>query len=790
MNALNKKMMRSMWKTRGQVLAVVAVVLCGTACYICMASLHRNLLLTRDTYYAQNRFADFEIQLERAPSSVRYKIEELQGVRQVRSRIVEDVKVEIDGVTESRSGRLVSMPQRRKPVINNVVVTRGRYFEPEARNEVVISEKFAIANALELGDYLKVTVDGKQHALKLVGYGLSPEYIYVIRNVQEMVPAPERFGIFWVPEHFAEDALNMQESCNNLVGRAESEEQVDAILDEAEKLLDGYGVFSKVARENQVSHQFITSEIQGLGVQAKVLPSVFMSIAALIIFILLNRMVRNERTQIGLMKAYGYSSRAVGLHYATFAVILALAGSVAGSVVGQWLARGLIQIYIEFYSFPILRSRVYPDVLARSVGITLVFSLVGAFVAARRAARIQPAESMRPEAPAGFATTPLERVGVIWRRLSFTWKMIARNVARNRFRASLNVLGVVVSCLLLTIGMFSMTGMEYIIDFQYVRTQKQDATVSFWAERGKDALYEASRFPNVLAAEPVLNYPFTMTSGWRSKDVLIVGMPRDAKLQRLIDTDENIVDIGDHGLVLSKALAERMHVGAGDIVRLKPLMGRIDKEKEVPVSKVVAQYFGMSGYMNIEALSRVLDEPFALNSVLLKMEPGTGDALHKELKDVPMVTSVAMKADAVKSIRETIQQSMWIMSVTVVLFAGIISFSIIYNVTMVSLQERARELASLRVMGFTKQEVGRVLYFENFLMGAIGLILGVPIGIGACRLLVNAFDTDMFRFPFYIAPTTPLYAVLFSVTFIAIANAVVRRKINGLVMVDVLKARE
>lgn len=790
MTSLNKKMLRAIRQSPGQTLAVAAVVLVGTACYITLASLHRNLLLTRDTYYSQYRFADFEIMVERTPMTALFKVEEIPGVRQVRGRIVKEVNLDIEGVEETRMGRLVSMPDRHAPVLNDVVIRSGRYFDEGALDEVIVSERFAQGNGLEVGDRVGITVNGRKHQLRVVGHGLSPEYVYVIRNIQELVPAPERFGIFWVPESFAEMALDMQAARNNIIGAVDDTDQLDVILDQAEAILESYGVFAKIKKQDQLSNRFISDEITGLGVSARIVPSIFLGVAALVILVLLNRMVRNERTQIGLMKAYGYSNFAVVLHYLQFALILSAAGCFGGFFLGQFLASQMIKLYVQYYQFPILESRVYPDVMARAMAIAIGFSVAGALAAAIRAGRINPAESMRPETPRIGHRVWLENVSFVWRRMSFTWKMIARNVARSKFRSGLNAFGVMLSAGLLVVGYFSVDGINYILEFEYSLTRREDVKVSFITERGKEALYEAARFDHVREAEPLLQYPFEMRNGWRKKDVVVFGLPRDARLQKLVDSAEREVDVDERGLVLSKRLAQDLGVGPGDVVRLKPLMGRITKEKDVPVGRVVEQFFGASGYMNIEALSRVLDESYAVNAVLLRTEPGAERELTRKLKDVPGVAAAEVKLDSYESLVNTLAQSMWIMNTMIIVFAGVIAFAIIYNVTSVSLAERQRELASLRVLGFTNQEVGAILYNENFVTGVIGLMLGTPFGMLLSRGMVSAYDTDLYRFPFHIEPRTVLVANLLTIGFIVVSNLAVRHKIRRLDLVEVLKQRE
>lgn len=789
-SAFHKKLLRTMLESWPQSLGVIMVVLCGIAAYICVYSAYLNLKLTRDTYYAQNRFADFEILVDRAPETAVFKLETIPGVRQVRKRIVEEVNVDIDGIDEPRIGRLISMPDQDTPVINDVVLLAGRYFSVGAQTETILSEDFAASNGLAIGDYVHISVKNRKYALRIVGIGASPEYVYMIRNVQALVPSPERFGVLWVPEDFAETAVDLKSACNNIVGLVDDPQELDTILNEAERILDPYGVFAKTKRENQLSNRFISDEIKGLAVSAKIIPTLFLGIAALILLILLNRMVRTERTQIGLMKAFGYSNWSVGFHYIEYGVILALIGCIGGFFLGQWMAGGMIKIYVQFYQFPILESRVYIDVLARSMGITIVFATLGALAAAIQAARIHPAESMRAEAPRAVNKVWLERIPVLWRRIPFLWKMILRNISRNRFRSAVNLLGASISLSLLLMGFFMTDAVEFGMKFQFQDVQREDVKISFQKEQGKDVLYEVSRLPYVRRAEPVLEYPFEIRSGWRKKDVVVTGLASYSELQKVMNFEREPYPMDGGGIVLAERLAEELGVSRGDTVELEPLLGRIDRTYTVPVQAIAQQFLGTAAYMELGALSRFLDEPFALNSALLRIDEGSRGALNRALKEIGGIAAVSYNQDAYQSIQDTIGKSMNVTNTILLCFAGVIAFSIIYNITSVSLSERQRELASLRVLGLSVQEVGRIMYFENIILGVIGTFVGIPMGMGICALLVDTYSNDMFRLPFHIDRSTYVTSVLMTFFFVLLANLAMRRKIGRLDLVEVLKERE
>lgn len=787
---LDRKLLRQIRRSWMQSLAVSAVVMCGAASYILIASAHRNLLLTRDTYYAQNRFADFEMLLERAPTTAIAKLETIPGVRDIRARIVEDVTVDLPGVEESRVGRIISMPDHDEDVLNDIVVLEGRYFEPGAEDEVIVSRRFAQANSLDLGDRIQIVAGDKKHSLRVVGFALSPEYVYMIRSLHEMIPSPERFGILWVPEDFAETVFDMREACNNFIGTVDEPRELERILEEAENVLSGHGVYAKMKRDDQISHRFLSDEITGLGVSAKVVPSIFLGVAALILMVILNRLVRQERTAIGLLKACGYGTEAVFLHYVKYALFLCMAGCAAGFLVGQWLSTALVRVYIEFFEFPILRARVYPDVLARSMGIAALAILIGAAYGAIRAARLPPAESMRPEPPRFGRQLPFESVPKVWRRLSFTWKMILRNMVRSPFRAALMALGVAISTALLILCFFSNDAMDYLMRFQFEEVQREDMKVNFAKEFGKKTLYEVQRIEGIRRVEPLLEYPFEFRAEWRKKNLGIIGITPDAELRRLLDTQGQPVEVTPSGLLVSERLAGELGLTVGSPVHLRPLMGRINKERVVPVSRIVRQYFGISAYMHIDALSRLLDEPFAMNAAVFRVLEGYQREVNATLKDVGGVASVEIKTDTRQNLENTLAKSNRIQNIVMVFFAGVIAFAVIYTITTVALAERERELASLRVLGFTVAEVGRILYNENFSLAGVGILLGIPLGVGLTKLLVTAYDTDLYRFPFHIDPDSYVKAVLLSLAFVILSNLAVRRRIAKLDLVEVLKSPE
>lgn len=788
MSVLNKKLWRDLWQSKGQVLAVTAVIACGIAVYVAFLSSYRNLVLSRDSYYSAYRFHDFSIQMEKAPETAVFKIKELAGVRNARGRIVKDVPLTVTNQGENKIARLISLPLMSQGIIDGLHLVRGRLLQDSAGDECVVNDKFFEANQLKMGDRIQVTANGRRQSLKIVGTAQSPEYIYTIRNVQEMVPNPNKFGIIWVQQEWAESQLNLRGAINEIVGEVYDSEQLNTLLDQAKELLKPYGIYARVKRENQLSHWYLKSEIDGLAVSATITPAIFLLMAALILVILLSRMVRREQTQIGLLKAYGYSNTQISMHYVKFASILGIIGGLIGEGVGQWMGRGMIQLYIQFYTIPILRYQFYPDLLGNAILISTGCALFSALLVVRSVVNISPATAMRDSPPRTAHKTLLEKIPALWNHVSFTNKIILRNIGRYPMRSGFTVLGVMLSTSIVMMGYFSGDAMNYMLEHQFEKVQREDVRVTFYREQGQNAWLEALRWPGVRRAEPLLMYPFEIKTAWKKKELLITGLPAQGRLFYLLDEDNHHVQLKTRGLTLMKINADELKLRAGDKVTIKPLI-RLEKEHEVVIEQVVQQYVGAGAYMRHDALSRLLGESLAINALLLKLD-GPLAVLNAYLKEIPLVASVEVKQDALDNFNKTIGESMGISMFFLTLFAGVIAIAVIYNSTAINITERSREMASLRVLGYTTAEVGRIIFNENLFLSLLGLAIGLPFGHLMCKSMTAAYTTEVFRFPFYISSQTYWISGLTILGYVVITNVLSRKRIATLDMVEALKSRE
>jgi putative ABC transport system permease protein len=787
MLAINRKLLRDLWHARSQALAIALVVGSGVAMFVLMLSTFASLGLTKTRYYAQYRFADVFASLKRAPLSVAEDIASIPGVARSETRVVADVTLDIPGDAMPVSGRLISLPDHGRPALNDLVLRAGRWIEPYADDEAIASEPFAVANHLHVGDTIAAIINGRRRTLRLVGLGLSPEYVYAIRP-GELVVDVAHFGILWMSRKALGTAFQMDDAFNDVSLLLSPDASTPEVIARLDRVLNPYGGLGAIPRSQQLSNFFLQGEIDSLRGMGQVIPVVFLAVAAFLLNVVLTRLVAIERPQIAALKALGYSNAEIGWLYVKWALIVATIGLVLGIGVGGALGRGLTALYTDFFNFPELHYELPIEVVLGSVAVAMAAAVVGAVGAARRVVQLPPAEAMRPAAPTSYRVSWLERRGVR-RLLSQPTRIIVRNIQRHPLRTWLSIVGIAFGMAMLVVGTFTTDAMYQMIDTQFNVAQRYDVAVTFTEPASAEAIDDMDRLPGVLLAERFRTVPARLRSGPRSRTVAITGLPPNATLTRIVSGSRRIVSLPDAGLVLSRKLAQLLDVSAGDTVMVEVLEGR-RPIVEVPVERLVDEYMGTNAYMNIAALHRVMREGESSSGAYLEVDAKRLDGLYQRLKHMPRVASVSLRRTAIESFENTLAETVDITRTVTVLFAAVITFGVVYNTARVALSERGRELATLRVIGFTQSEIAYILLGELALVTAAALPLGASVGYALSAATVAAFNTDVYRLPLVVSPRTYMVAVLTTIITAVLSALIVRRSLGGMDLIGVLKTRE
>jgi putative ABC transport system permease protein len=786
MRVLDIKLYRDLVRLWAQALAIALVIAGGVATLILAVGAARSLDETRIAYYERNRFADVFAIVRRAPNTLADRIAEIPGVAAVEARIAKLALLDVPNLREPATGQFISIPDGGEPTLNRLYLRSGRMPEAGRVDEVVVNDSFAKAHGFAPGSRFSAILNGRKRDLVIVGTALSPEFIYAI-GPGDIMPDDRRFAIVWMSEKALANAYDLEgafSSVNLKLMRNTSEREVIQQLD---VLLDPYGGLAAYGRKDQTSHAFLDHELDMLANMSRTLPPIFLLVAAFLVNLTLSRLIALEREQIGLLKAVGYGKLAIAAHYIKLVLVIAAIGIAIGSAAGTWLGIYIANLFGEYFHFPYLIFIKSADLYVVGAALSIAAAVAGAIRGLRDVVTLPAAVAMQPPAPPRFRRTlpSFAVVGVLSQRTV----MMLRNIARHPLRATFTSLGMALATAILIASLFTGGTMEQLIDVTYFMADRQDATVSFTEKRARDVLYQMARLPGVLAVEPYREVPVRIRNGSVERRVIISGRPREADLSRIIDVDLRPVVLPESGLAISSMLAQILGVRVGDFVEVDLLEGQ-RRTVSVPVAALVEDYFGIKGMMDAEALSRLMREAPVVNSVHLAVDAANLDPLYEAIKGMPTVSGMALQRASLANFRRSLALLVTTMGSIYTGLAAIIAFGVIYNSARIALSERARDLASLRVLGFTRGEVLGILFLELAVLTFIAQPPGWAMGYGLAWMMKTNLAGELMRVRLVVDSSTYATASVMVILAAALSALVVRRRVNRLDLVAVLKTRD
>jgi putative ABC transport system permease protein len=787
MAALDIKLLRDVRRLWAQVLAIALVVGGGVATLVLAVGSHRSLEETRIAYYERYAFADVFAQVKRAPKALVSRIAEIPGVAAVDARIAKLALLDIPAFEEPASGHFVSLPDVGDHGLNRLYIRSGRLPEPGRTDEVVVNETFARAHDFREGSRFSAILNGKKRQLVIVGTALSPEFVYTV-GPGDLMPDDRRYGIVWMSEKALTSVYDLDGAFSSVSVKLQpgaSEREVASHLD---ALLDPYGGQAAHGRKDQTSHAWLDHELDMLNNMSRTLPPIFLLVSAFLVNLTLSRLVGLEREQIGLFKALGYGNATIVLHYLKFVALVVLTGIVLGSIAGTWLGLRVTSLFGDFFHFPFLVFASAPDLYLTAGALSAAAALVGALRALRDVVKLAPAVAMQPPAPPIYrhflpANVQLDRF------VSQPTLMMLRGISRHPVRACLTGLGMSLATAILVVSLFTRDSMEQLIDVTYFLADRQDATISFGEKRVENVVIQAGRLPGVLAAEPFREVPVRIRRGNVERRISISGRPANADLKRIIDIDLNPVILPTTGLAVSSVLATILGVGVGDNVEIDLLEG-VRRTVTLPIVALVEDYFGIRGMMDMGALAQLMREAPVVNSVNVSLDQSRTAEFYAAVKSMPTVSGLALMRVSLANFRKSIALLITTMASIYTGLAAVIAFGVVYNNARISLSEQARELASLRVLGFTRGEVLRILLLELAILTLIAQPPGWMMGYGLAWIMKNNLAGELMRVRLVVEHSTYVTASAIVVTAAVASAAVIRDRINKLDLVAVLKTRD
>ncbi|MBL8178659.1 MAG: FtsX-like permease family protein [Bryobacterales bacterium] len=787
MTTLYRKVLRDASRQKGQVIAVTTVVAAGIAMWVTMRGAYESLVESRNSYYIAYRFADVFALVKRAPEFERIRLASIEGVTEVETRLVYEITLDVPGLPEPASGRLLSIPDEGEPALNRIHLRRGRLPEPGRSREIVVSEAFAEANGLSPGEPLAGVLNGRWTQFQITGVAISPEYVYELRGAA-VFPDNRRFGVMWMRRDALAAAFRMEGAFNDISLRLGPGAREKDAIDAVDRVLEKYGCTGAYGRSDQLSHRFLSDEIKQDRVTGIIVPAVFLAIAAFLTNAVLTRMVTRQRDQIATLKAFGYANSAIGFHYFLFAMIPVSLGAILGTGIGIWLGQGLAELYQRFFRFPSLDFQLSPAILLGALAVSVSSALVGALAAVRSVVALQPAQAMREEGPGLYHRGLSDWTGVgallpLWAR------MILRSMERRPVKSAFTVAGLGMAIAVLLVSRYFTDSLDYLMRVQFELVQRDNATAVFQEPKPLAARYELGRMPGVLRVEPFRVVPVRLRREHRVYRLALQGIAPGSEMRTLLDADLREVPLPRAGVVLTRTLARILHVREGDWLTVEVLEGE-RAVRQLEVSALVDELIGLAAYMDLDALNRFLQEGHAISGAYLRVDPAQAETLYRRLKRTPAVSSVAVREAMIASFQKTIAENMQVSVTILAVFAAVIAFSIVYNSARIALSERAHELASLRVLGFTKPEVAIVLIGEQLALTIAAIPAGFSMGRALCEMFARAMESELYRFPVVLTQDSYLYSLVILLLASMFSAALALRGVLRLDLLRALKTRE
>lgn len=787
MRALDRKLLRDLWRLRGLIASTALVIGAGVALFVMATGALASLQATRTAYYDRYGVADLSATLKRAPLGLLERVRAMPGIQAAEGRVTAGVRIEVPGFDEPASGIAHSLGPQGKAGLNRTHLVRGRLPDPQRIDEILVNEAFANAHGLTGGDRITIVVRGFRQELSIVGTAQSPDHVYTVPP-GNMMSDDRRFAILWMPRRALEGPMDLVGAFNDLMVSLEHGASAPGAIAAMDALLAPFGGNGTLALDEQVSDKFLTSEMDQLGTMARLLPPMFLGVAAFLLWVMIGRLVATEREQIGLLKAFGYRNGEVAFHYARLSILIALVGIALGSAAGTLLGRGITGIYARFYQFPLLIFHIEPSVYAQAAAIGVLAAVAGVTGPVRQAVRLSPAAAIQPPVPpryAGSLAAGLARL----RLLDETGRMILRHILHRPGRSFFSILGIAMATGLTIVSSFNLDAIDRMLDFGFNYAGRQAATVAFAEPRTEAALAELAGLPGVLAVEPFRAVPARFRNGHKEWREALTGLSPGSTMVRLIDTELRPVSIPAEGIVLSQSLADRLDAGVGTMLDVEIFEGR-RPTLSLRVVQVVSTYQGTPAYIDMAALDRALMQRPLVSGAYLAIDPALAADLHAAVKQRPMIATLSLRSAVLGNFQQQIEDNLGAFRLYSLTLAAIMVVGVVYNNARLSFSEQVRDLATMRVLGYRPGEVGHVLVGELVLLTLAALPLGVVIGLGLAWYVAQSFSSDMYSIPFAVSSSTIAMALATSLLASVATALTVHLRIRRLDLVRVLKSRD
>ncbi len=758
---LFKKLWRTMRLYRAQFVSMLIMIAIGTGIFVGFNMEWYSIEGNTSPFFEETGYADYRIISEKGYSDDDLKkISDIEGVDNAGRYINFSADV------KEREDDAVSLTVTTNEKVSGMLVTDGEKYDAESTDGVWLSDKYAVENDFEVGDGITLSYKGIELDGTIKGLIKSGEQLICVRDSSQLMPDYSTFGFAYISPAMYENAIGRDYYTQINVISSMSKKDFTQSVDDA---LGNTALI--ITKDESASYAGAHGEVEEGQTMGSILPTLFLLIAVLTMVTTMHRLTAKEKTQIGTLKALGFKNRRILMHYTTYAFEIGIIGSAIGVGLGFFIAHyimnpnGMMGTYFDMPEWKLYVPNFCYYVLA---AIIVVLTLIG-FLSVRKMLKGTAADALRPYSPKKMKPMLIERTR-LFHKLSFGTRWNLRDIVRHKSRTAMSLVGIV-GCTLLVMASFGLRDtMNAFLDTYYDGAMKYSSRIYF-TETATDEQ------KNKLAEKYDADLSASVSVQAEDKTASVDVYKIEHELIAFPGDDTGYVKLPDDGALICERLAEEFNVKEGDELTFSPF--GTDKEYTVKISKIMRS---VSESIAISSdYAKKIELPFAFDSAYTKTQ-------KSDISTDSSVKSVQSRQMIIDSF-ETFIELFNTMIVVLVLGALVLGIVVLYNLGIMSYTERYRELATLKVVGFKDKKIGQLLIGQNLWLSLIGVILGIPAGIGALDYMLKALARE-YEMKLQINVLSIVISVALTVGMSLLVSLMVSRKNKHIDMVEALKGAE
>ncbi len=737
MGVLIRKVFRDIAAMRTRAVLVVVLIMMSVGLYSGLEQSGVDLHRSYERTYDELNLADIWMDTTPVPENTTAHIESTFNVK-ADGRLVTDIRIEMGRSTMGIRGLAIGIPAERRPLINDIDISSGRYFQPGdiGSNVVILEKHFADARGIGTGDEMTIRAAGTGIIVKCIGIAISPEYLIVGGDPGQLFPSDGSYGVVFVPLQNLQNATGLQGMINNICIRSPDPNRTfEEVLGGKDPML-GPSIQRIQRREDVWSYWSLEQDLKGFDALSDLISALVLIIAGFGTGMAISRLIASHRREIGIMKALGVDSGTIFTNYLILTSLLALTGAGLGIIAGKIIGMATVHYYGNSLKIPLLTNSMDGSIFGEGfmfgVGMALLFSIVPLLLSTR----LKPVEAMM--------STRLARPGRLSSRLTsgsgLTFRLAVRNIARRKERAAMTSLGIALA-LILPISMIALFGsMAYTVDEGF-DAERWNAIVSFDGDHNASTIQDLRAIPGIDEAEPIMvGYGLVGDKyyGFRGVADNSTLVRQDIVEGRRLQNPQDIV--------MDEMVADEQGYVIGDLVTIRFVGNVTATFTLVGLNSVILQG---NCYISLHVM-QALTSPGNISGAMLRGDISlatspSGNATG--LFDLPYVISVTGREEARENMHELILEFSPFINVFLVL-GLMIGVAIVTTAVIINVDERTVEIGTMKAIGAPDSLLMGVIAIEKFFIALGGGLFGIILGREAARASLEAFSKGLFKLSF------------------------------------------